>query len=64
MSRFKLAVTCPVCGEIIIQDGWCIDTTLPDNVVNLDFFACESFECEHCDTVVYTGDTDCMYEYE
>lgn len=64
MSVFKLAVTCPICDEIIISDGWHVDSTLPDGVVNLDSFACEHFECENCGTVVYTGDVECMYEYE
>ena len=64
MSTFRLAVTCPVCDEVIIQNGWGIDSTLPDRVINLDSFACEQFDCHNCGTIVYTGDVDCMYEYE
>lgn len=64
MSVIKLAMTCPVCEEVIIQDGWCMDSTIPDKVVNLDMFAYQHFECENCGTNVYTGDVDSMYEYE
>ena len=64
MSIFKLAVTCPVCGENIIQDDYHMDATLPDKVVNLDSFSCEHFECENCGTIVYTGDVDDICEYE
>lgn len=65
MSIFKLAVTCPVCEEVIIQDsGWHIDSTLPDGVINLNSFSCEQFTCNRCGTIVYTGDIECMCEYE
>lgn len=63
-TKFRMAVTCPVCGGTIKADGWTIDFTQSEGVVLLDMFACEEFECEHCGTVVYTGDVEQMYEYE
>jgi len=63
-SKFRMAVTCPVCGETIKDDGWSIDFTQAEGVVTLDMFACQEFECERCGTVVYTGDVEQMYEYE
>lgn len=63
-NKFKMAVTCPVCGEIIVDDGWTVDFASPDGIVLLDLFECQEFECERCGTVVYTGDVDQMYEYE
>ena len=63
-SKFRMAVTCPVCDETILSDGWTVDFTQPEGVVTLDMFACEEFECERCGTIVYTGDVEQMYEYE
>lgn len=63
-SKFRMAVTCPVCGETIVSDGWTVDFVNKEGVVLLDLFANEEFECEHCGTAVYTGDVEQMYEYE
>ena len=63
-SKFRMAVTCPVCAATIKSDGWTVDFTNPEGVVLLDLFANEEFECERCGTIVYTGDTENMYEYE
>lgn len=63
-NKFRMAVTCPVCGETIKASGWTIDFENQEGVVLLDLFACEEFNCDNCGTVVYTGDVDCMYEYE
>lgn len=63
-SRFRMAVTCPVCGEVILSDGLTVDFTNSEGVVLLDLFACEEFECEQCGTIVYTGDVEQMYDYE
>ena len=63
-SKFKMAVACPVCGEVIRSNGWTVDYTNPEGVVLLDLFECEEFECDRCGTVVYTGDVEQMYEYQ
>ena len=63
MSVFQMAVECPECREIILGDV-VMDHSCPDGVVTLDLFANESFRCERCNTVVYTGDVGCMYEHE
>lgn len=63
-SKFRMAVTCPVCGNTIVSDGWTVDFTNKEGVVLLDLFADEEFECENCGTTVYTGDVEQMYEYD
>lgn len=63
MHEYQLAVTCPECGETILGNI-VSDFTNQKPVVLLDMFACESFKCENCGTLVLTGDVDCMYEVE
>jgi predicted RNA-binding Zn-ribbon protein involved in translation (DUF1610 family) len=68
MVNFIMAVTCPLCGETIIDDGFVSDYSVePKNgipVVDLSLFSCHEFICENCGTKVYTGDEESMYEYE
>lgn len=63
INRYKMAVECPTCGEVVLGED-IIDYTNPAGVVVLDLFACMSFRCEKCGTMIYTGDADSFYEYE
>ena len=66
MARFRMAVECPSCEELIVAAGYCMDYTTPEDdipIVTLNLFAMQTFTCD-CGTQVYTGDDDCMYEYE
>lgn len=63
MSEYTLAVICPEC-ESVILGGRVRDMTNQNGVVLLDLFACESFQCESCGTIVYTGDTYSLYEWD
>lgn len=64
MSKFILAVHCPVCDNVIKDSGYTLDFTTDDNVVTLDNFACTHFHCDNCGTDVYVGDIDCLYAYD
>lgn len=64
MVAFKISVSCPNCGNRIVQDGWMQDYSTDAPIIDLSFFACEQFECRNCGTTVYTGDEESMYEYE
>ena len=67
MSKFIKACSCPVCDNLIKEDGYTIDFTTEGSsipVIDLSLFACTEFVCEKCGTTVYTGDTGCLYEYE
>ena len=63
MNRFQMAVICPVCSNAILASV-VLDETVRPGVVVLDCFQMELFHCEECGTKVYTGDVECMYEYE
>ena len=63
MFKYRIGLTCPNCGEDIISDGYCMDYTT-DDVVMLDAFTHQSFECENCGATVYTNDADSMCDYE
>lgn len=63
MNRFKLALECPSCGEIIEGDVM-VDFTVPEGVVLLNSFEQQEFYCNACGTTVYTGDVDSFCEYE
>lgn len=64
MAKFKMAVNCPTCGELIIDDGMCLDLTTSDDVICLDNFQMTTWECKNCGTHVFTPDIEFMYEYE
>jgi len=67
MSKFKMTVGCPVCDELIVDDGIVVDFTTPNTdipIVSLGLFSQSTFKCEKCGTTVYIGDEDNMYEYE
>lgn len=63
INRYKMAVECPTCGEVVLGDD-IIDYTNPAGVVVLDLFACAKFECNKCGTLIITGDAESLYEYE
>lgn len=63
INRYKMAVECPTCGEVVLGED-IIDYTNPAGVVVLDLFANSSFECEKCGTKIWTGDVGCFYEFE
>ena len=63
INRYKMAVECPTCGEVVLGED-IIDYTNPAGVVVLDLFACTKFHCEKCGTDIYTGDADSFYEYK
>lgn len=63
INRYKMAVECPTCGEVVLGED-IIDFTNPAGIVVLDLFACASFECEKCGTKIWTGDADSFYEFE
>lgn len=63
INRYKMAVECPTCGEVVLGDD-IIDYTNPAGVVVLDLFACAKFECDKCGTLIITGDAESFYEYE
>ena len=58
MNKFIMAVECPVCGELAKADGMTVDFTSPEGVVCLNLFSQETFECDKCGTVIYTGDME------
>ena len=67
MTKFRMAVQCPKCDTLIVDNGYQVDFTTPNAdipIVTLDLFAMQEFECCLCGTKVYTGDADSMYEYE
>ena len=63
INRYKMAVECPTCGEVVLGDD-IIDYTNPAGVVVLDLFACTAFKCEKCGTKIWTGDSYSLYEFE
>lgn len=63
INRYKMAVECPTCGEVVLGDD-IVDYTNPAGVIVLDLFACAKFECSKCGTLIITGDTESFYEYE
>lgn len=63
INRYKMAVECPTCGEVVLGDD-IIDYTNPAGVVVLDLFACAKFVCDKCGTLIITGDAESFYEYE
>ncbi|MBQ2396248.1 MAG: hypothetical protein II304_04285 [Bacteroidales bacterium] len=64
MAKFIKAVECPVCGEIVKDDGFTLDLTTEENVICLNNFSCDSFHCENCNTDIYIGEIDDYLEYE
>lgn len=67
MVKFIKACRCPVCDNLIKEDGITLDLTTNDTgipVIDLSLFSCTEFFCEVCGTTVYTGDSSCFYEYE
>lgn len=64
MAKFIKAVECPVCGEIVKDNGLSLDLTTEENVICLNSFSCESFHCKSCGTDIYVGDIDDCIEYE
>lgn len=63
INRYKMAVECPTCGEVVLGED-IIDYTNPAGVVVLNLFECNSFKCDKCGTRIYTGDVESFYEYE
>lgn len=64
MTEYRLACTCPQCGELIIGSS-VLDMASPEGVVDLNNFCCESFHCDNCGTSVYTpGEIDSMAEVD
>ena len=65
MHEYYISISCPECGGDLVK-GLCL-TNIEQNgrpVIDLGTFSCETFVCEKCGTVTYTGDTDSMMEYE
>jgi endogenous inhibitor of DNA gyrase (YacG/DUF329 family) len=63
INRYKMAVECPTCGEVVLGED-IIDYTNPAGVVVLDLFACTDFKCKKCGTKIWTGDSYSLYEFE
>lgn len=64
MAKFIKAVECPVCGEIVKDNGISLDMTTGENVICLNNFSCDSFHCDNCGTDIYVGDIEDVIEYE
>lgn len=64
MAKFIKAVECPVCGETVKDDGFCLDMSTEENVFCLNVFSCDSFHCDNCGTDIYVGDIDDIIECE
>ena len=64
MNKFIMAVECPVCGEIVKDDGITVDFTAEEGVVCLNLFSQNDFHCENCGTDIYTGDMEDHLWYE
>ena len=65
MTKFKMAVTCPVCGEMIVSNGVVTDFTVSSNIpiVDLRHFSDMECICNECGTVVHVNDDDNLYEF-
>lgn len=64
MAKFIKAVECPVCGEIVKDNGISLDMTTGENVICLNNFSFDSFHCNNCGTDIYVGDIEDVIEYE
>ena len=62
MSKFKLACECPQCGELCVRNGWCVDFTADDGVVNLMNFSQTDWYCKDCEIEFGTGDIEDIIE--
>ena len=64
MEKFIKAVECPVCGEIVKDNGISLDMTTGENIIILNNFSLDSFHCNNCGTDIYVGDIEDVIEYE
>lgn len=64
MVKFIPAVSCPNCDCLIKANGMVADYTVNEPIINLTHFENTKFECSHCGTKIYVGDSYSIYEIE
>ena len=63
-EQFRKAIRCPECDTLIVDDGYTLDLTTPDRVMDLSLFCDSAFHCYNCNIDIITGDVYSMCEIE
>ena len=63
MFTYRMAVNCPNCGSLAIQEGSNTDMISAD-VVCLSMFSQQSFHCDNCGVDVFTGNVEDTVDYK